>query len=389
MMDGDGETPDPVPPITSPTGISPWIWLPVLTVFMGFVIWLSLRNFLQLLPLRVQYAVQDFADRAGYRGQIRLNDDGASTLYLAREGEYTDDEDDVESRQGRRAGYGGRYHSGRSEDGIALDAVSTDDEGEEDDDGEDDELPLAAAIERKKRRQSQRSSFSRSGRERKLDRLVSLFSGKSGRTNEVNDEEQGERILDLPNSTMQSPARRVPQPRKASYGLHLSPDQALHSFTDAQHRSQSPTSARDLLRQRSNSSEADATPLPSRFNLPRTAPLNTNVHRTPSQSPETSPTIDRRMAAAALRSSQPPPRSPIRSPSMSRTPSLNAIPEDPAETARHSAEFAASVRDGIEGHDVAASIAPKASAGFPRIAESSRDSETFSNNDSSMTIDPP
>lgn len=257
-----------VPPVfmeppASPLGIPSWLWLTLLTFFMLFIIWLSLRNLSHLLPLRIQHVIQDFSDRIGLARHIRLLErDDPSTATNGNNG---------------------------TPFGIDLDASSDDDD--------DDELPLASRLSR------EQTTFSKTGRQRKLDRIVRMFSGGIqhargyGNLPNNNNEDDEESVLDLPN--LPSSSRYKPRTKSAV----------------------SSTSPPTLFR--ANSQEGDAPPLPLQF------------HFTPSREPSSpaggplSPSMDRTY-----------PRSPLRSPSLSRTPSLVAILEETAVSPRTSLEQA-------------------------------------------------
>lgn len=341
------EAPDedvPVTPPSSPTGIPSWVWLPILTLFMLFVIWLSLRNFLQLLPLRMQYALRDFTDRAGYRGRIRLNDDAASTHYDG----YTDFGDgDGDDASQSHSGF--RYGNGRTGRVIHLDGVSSD---EEEDD--DDELPLASSLDRrnKRRRDSQRSSFSIRGRGHKFSRIAQLLTGKgkqqhhhhhpSSRLKEPDEEDP---ILDLGHTH-----------RNTSY---LQPD----SNRNRERSDSSASSASNMFRTKSN--EEDAPPLANNFDLSFQSPSQ-KATTTPTKSEANlSPTFERTAAAIAFRS-QNPTRSP-RSPMLSRTPSLNAIQEEPSSP-RHPQAKPMDASSGLQLSDAEDVRTPRPADGFPSVA---------------------
>lgn len=169
------------------------------------------------------------------------------------------------------------------------------DEGSSDDD--DDELPLASRF------NGQPPSFGSSGRRQKLDRIVRLFSGgiqrAKGYGNLANSDEEEERVLDLPN---------LPS-------------------TNQHYRREGPTNTSSATTTlfRADSQEGDASPLPAQFSLSPARPqLNSSFVPGP-----LSPSTDRIYS----------PRSPIRSPSISRTPSLDAIVEETSVSPRTSIEL--------------------------------------------------
>lgn len=264
----------PLDPPTSPLGIPSWLWLTLLTFFMLFIIWLSLRNLSHLLPVRVQHAIQDFSDRLGIASHIRL----------------------LEHNVNPRSARSGNNPRADVPFGIDLD------EGSSDDEDDDDELPLATRF-----AHQQDSSFGKSGRQQKLDRIVRLFSGGiqhargygplgSSNVNYTQDEDE-ERVLDLPNL-----------PSSYNYDRRKKQNASATSTTTT-----SPTTLFQADYQ-----EGDASPLPSKFSL-----SNTRFHA----SGPLSPSLDRNT-----------PRSPIRSPSLSRTPSLVAIVEETSVSPRSSTE---------------------------------------------------
>ncbi|KAK9897818.1 hypothetical protein P389DRAFT_62108 [Cystobasidium minutum MCA 4210] len=262
MVDDDHDT--PLEPPTSPLGIPSWLWMTLLTFFMLFIIWLSLRNLSHLLPLRIQHAIQDISDRLGLARHIRLlSRDDASLYPSLSSGDHS------------------------APFGIDLDEASSDDEED------DDELPLASRF------NQQSSSFGKASRQRKLDRIVRLFSGgiqqARGYGNIANSEEQDEeRVLDLPNL-----------PSSSQYKPRI--------------KSSEPSASQQLFS--ANAEEGDASPLPSQF------------YFSPSRQP--CGPVGGPLSPSAERVH---PRSPFRSPSLSRTPSLDAIVEETPVSPRTSTQ---------------------------------------------------
>ena len=229
----------------SPTGIAPWIWLPLLSFFMLFILWLCLRNASQLLPIRVQYKLQHLADNLVGRGRIRL---------LDTPGIYNTDD---------------RSH--RSQFTLDLDGSSSEDD-------DDDELPLATVGE----------PYNGKGGRRKLERIANLFGGISHQSNRyrqanLDAEEQPERIVDLPithsNRSVYAPSNR------------------------SSHRA-SGSASTSLFR--TDSAEMDAPTLPPHFSLPSspTIPPQSPFERTSSfnhlRSPTRSPALSRTPSLVAI-----------------------------------------------------------------------------------------
>ena len=195
----------------------------------------------------MQYAMQDFADKAFGRSRIRLVD-----------------------MPGREQGDGRIY---RANVPSYFDEGSTDDG-----DDNDDELPLATVGQHAARRQ---------GRGRNFDRIAGFFGGKGhlGNCHEqagfLDPEAQQEYILDLPSTRTTLSGKK--------YG------KASRSISRA-----SVSSSSSLFR--TDSSDADALPLPlSKSRMTSISGERSTVQNT---------------------------RSPTRSPSLSRTPSLTAIQEE-------------------------------------------------------------
>lgn len=163
---------------SSPTGIPAWIWLPLLTCFLGATVYLSLRGILHVLPAPIARPLQAIVDRAS---------DALHSKY----------------RQWRTGG-NIRLHDGpRGRDQLVAMSLDLD----ESDDGhdDDDELPLANMA-------GPQGMLGRAKREIKLNRIVSLLSGKGSAVRHAGYENgylgngdlendgrgQEERILDLP-----------------------------------------------------------------------------------------------------------------------------------------------------------------------------------------------
>lgn len=285
---------DPSVPLvapTSPLGIPSWLWLTLLTFFMLFIIWLSLRNLSHLLPLRVQHAIQDLSERLGVARHIRL----------------------LEQNEHLGATSGNRHMAAS----FAMDL----DEGSSDDD--DDELPLATRF------NQHDSTFRKAGTQQKLDRIVRLFSGGIqhargyGHIPGEPAHEDEERVLDLPS---------LPSP--SHYGKRHNP-------------AASSPSPKTLFQ--TDPHDGDASPLPAQVSLPNARYSNTGP---------LSPSLDRSY-----------PRSPIRSPALSRTPSLVAIAEESSVSPRSSFD--------VQRPNQFDSPGPELSAELRRSASGSSQSQTL------------
>jgi hypothetical protein len=260
---------------------------------MLFIIWLSLRNLSHLLPLPIQNAIQDISDRLHLhiRSHIRL----------------LDPRDTAGNAGGN---YSRRYHPQQQQQGIPFN-LDPDDASSEDD---DDELPLVSLSSHNDDGPS--SYFGKAGRSRKLDRMVRLFSGTgtSQRSrgygqlgNADTHEEDEESVLDLPNLSASTQrfnpnnTERIRQHRQQQQQQRNPPNIPPHP---------------SILFQASTH-ENDASPLPTHFS-PFTSPIKGPL----------SPSLERGIY----------PRSPLRSPSLSRTPSLVAIVEETSVSPRSSTD---------------------------------------------------
>jgi hypothetical protein len=236
---------------------------------MAAILWLCLRNVTQLLPLKVQRILQDLVDRAFGRGRIQLLDDS--------------------------------HHYGISENrrpGIPMGL-----EGDSDD--EDDELPQFPTQSAGRARGI--TGTLQASKDRMEAAILSLVAGRSQRFRRSPDEEDPEaasdRILVLPNISSRHTANTYKP------GLSLQTNDCPET-PDSARPSTRPTST--LFRR--DSADADAPPLPSYFNI-------NHHHQSPTRYHSRSGSGDRTPPLSA--------RSPtIRSPALSRTPSLLAIAEE-------------------------------------------------------------
>ena len=258
---------------------------------MAFIIWLSLRNanLARYIPVPVQNYLQDLNERLGLSRRIRLP--ASYTSF----GQNSQDRGEAITNLS--------IHNGDSSD---------------DEDDHDDELPLAHRWQNGSARR-----FRQGGSQ--LNRLISLFTGKgqassygllNGNANHTSngyrlddeEEEADGTVLQLPNlPASNNPARQAQQTRKK-------PKSSPSLFT-------------------LDTADLDAPAIGSNFTLSPSRLFQANPFASFNGSLG-SPDLARANAGYGF------PRSPIRSPSLSRTPSLGAIAEETSVSPRGSHETA-------------------------------------------------
>lgn len=341
---GEGGSSDvPFQP-ASPTGIPSWIWMTLLTLFMLAIIFVSVRGLYAHLPVSWQRYLRERWEDAQER--IAL----ANPLQ-------------------RRSSHWGR--SGRIQlsadgphQGVRIGSLTVHADGESsssDEDDDDDELPLATRLQDLQSHRTLTSGRNGLLSRSKVDRVVSLFSGKGTDTGIGHSHRNAlhlgaddeERILDLPHTRMPRGAsskatspRKLVKPRPGERRASASSSSSSNSLFQLQEAS---------AFQHSN---PDAPILPASFSLQslqeqaeRGATANSQRRYSDTPPPTASASSPARRHSSAFITSTGRPlspsypsggfaspfagpnaaymvRSPTRSPSLSRTPSLLAIREE-------------------------------------------------------------